>query len=118
VLEIGSRCRSQPPPPQVVFEALTEPDRDPARPWLHLLEDEIRPVVLETEAPTRVVWSSMWPKRPDARICFDLDGDQNGTGLRWTLYVDEPAPSAGLVGHMCRRLQELINGNLRYSFGQ
>ncbi|MEU4751598.1 hypothetical protein AB0F93_11535 [Micromonospora tulbaghiae] len=40
MIEAGSRMRGQAPPPAVVFEALTEPDRDPARPWLRLLDDE------------------------------------------------------------------------------
>ncbi|HET8583861.1 MAG TPA: hypothetical protein VFL65_11465 [Jatrophihabitans sp.] len=30
MIEIGSRLRSQAPPPHIVFEALTQPDRDPA----------------------------------------------------------------------------------------
>ncbi|HYZ55417.1 MAG TPA: hypothetical protein VE733_18205 [Streptosporangiaceae bacterium] len=50
---------------------------------------------------------------------FDLpaDGGQ-GTDLRWTLLVDEPMPDAALVGHMRKRLNQLINANLRYTFGQ
>jgi hypothetical protein len=31
----------------VVFEALTQPDRDPARPWLLLLDDERLPDVID-----------------------------------------------------------------------
>ncbi len=45
------------------------------------------------------------------------DGD-GGTDLRWTLYVDEPVPDQSLTGHMRKRLNELINANLRYSYGQ
>jgi len=102
----------------VVFEALIEPDRDPNRPWLILLDNELRPEVVIAEEPTLVVWTSLWPERPDAQIHFELDGDELGTGLRWTLYVDEPAPSDGLIGRMRHRLNELINANLRYTFGQ
>lgn len=32
MLEAGSLTRRQPPPPVIVFEALTEPDRDPRSP--------------------------------------------------------------------------------------
>jgi hypothetical protein len=39
VIEVGGRKRNQPAPPHVVFEALTQPDRDPQRPWLMLLDD-------------------------------------------------------------------------------
>jgi hypothetical protein len=34
VIVIGDRRRNQPPPPHVVFEALTQPHRDLRRPWL------------------------------------------------------------------------------------
>lgn len=118
MLEAGSRKRNQPAPPHVVFEALTRPDRDPARPWLILLDDEQRPRLVEAEKPGRVVWSSLWTKRPDANVRFDLESSGYGTDLRWTLLVDEPMPEAPLVGHMCKRLNQLINANLRFTFGQ
>jgi hypothetical protein len=120
VLEAGSRKRNQPPPPQVLFQALTEPDRDPARPWLELLDDEQRPRLIEADHPHLVVWSSLWTKRPDAIIRFELPADRSGYGtdLRWTLLVDEPMPAPALLGHMRKRLNQLINANLRFTFGQ
>jgi hypothetical protein len=102
----------------VIFEALTDPNRDPARPWLLLLEDEQPPRVVDVDEPDLVVWSSLWTKRPEARIRFDLVAEDQGTGLRWTLLVDEPLPEPDLLRHMARRLNELINANLRYTFGQ
>jgi hypothetical protein len=119
VIEVGSRRRSQPAPPHVLFEALTQPDRDPGRPWLLLLDDERRPDVLEADEPDRVVWSFLWDRRPDARILFELPSARDGgTELRWVLLVDEPPPDASLVGHLRRRINELINAHLRYTFGQ
>lgn len=119
MIEVGSRRRGQPAPPQVIFEALIEPDRDPARPWLHLLGDEQRPRILETTPPDLVIWSSLWIKRPDAQVRFDLPSDgRQGTDLRWTLLVDEPVPEPALLGHLRKRLNQLINANLRYTFGQ
>jgi hypothetical protein len=119
VIEIGSRRRRQPAPPHVVFEALAEPDRDPCRPWLDLLDDEQRPTVLRSQAPSTLVWSSLWVKRIDAVVEFDLAPSRDGgTDLRWTLRVEEPAPGQALVGHMRKRLNQLINANLRYAFGQ
>jgi hypothetical protein len=118
---IGSRQRSQPAPPWAIFDDLCDPNRQPVRPWLHLLDDEIAPVVLESDRPGHVVWSSLWVKRPDARLHFDLlarNGGADGTDLRWTLYVDEPVPDASLVGHMRKRIGELINANLRFTHGQ
>jgi len=102
----------------VVFEALTEPDRDPTRPWLLLLYDERLPDVIDARRPDLVVWSSLWDRRPDARIRFELSQDGCGTDLHWVLLVDEPVPDASLLGHMRRRINELINADLRYTFGQ
>lgn len=114
--EVASRRRTQAPPPHVVVEALVEPDRDPLRPWLHLAADEQRPEVLEEDGPHRVVWSSSWPARPDARVRFDLDVADGGTGLRWTLLVEDPVPGADQTRRLRRRMDELINRDLRPSF--
>ncbi|TQC46468.1 hypothetical protein EEB14_25975 [Rhodococcus sp. WS4] len=119
MLEVGTRARTQPAPPHIIFEALTYPHRDPTRPWLILLDDEIEPTVIETRSPDLVVWSSIWTTRPDARLRFDLPGDgRAGTDLRWTLLVDEPEPDPSLLGHLRKRMNQLINARLRYSFGQ
>ncbi|WP_045878667.1 hypothetical protein [Pseudofrankia sp. DC12] len=119
MIEIGSRRRSQPAPPHVIFEALTEPDRDPWRPWLILLADEQPPRVVASSWPRELTWSSLWPKRPDATIHFDLPRrtTDGGTDLCWTLWADEPLPDASTIGHLRKRLNQLINANLRYSFG-
>jgi hypothetical protein len=118
VVDIGSRKRNQPAPPHVVFEKLTNPQLDPQRLWLSLLDDETRPRILQARKPDLVIWSSLFVKRPDARVRFDLPRGGEGTDLRWTLSVDEPVPDDALVGHMRKRLNQLINANLRYTFGQ
>jgi hypothetical protein len=120
MLEAGRRQRNQPAPPGVVFEALTEPNRDLDRQWLRLLDDEVPPRILERVAPSVVVWSSLWTKRADARIRFDLPLDESGYGtdLCWTLTVDDPMPGDELLGHLRKRINELINRDLRLSFGQ
>jgi hypothetical protein len=116
---IGSRRRNQPAPPHAVRAALLDPDRDPVRPWLHLLDDEHRPVMMQSPDPAHVEWSSLWTTRPDAEIVFELDGDgRSGTDLRWTLSVAEPPPDDALTGHLRKRMNQLVNANLRYSFGQ
>jgi hypothetical protein len=119
MFEAGSRRRTQPAPPPVVFEVLTDPGGNPARPWLLLLDDEQSPELIDARKPDFVVWSSLWEKRPDARVRFDLASDgAAGTDLRWTLLVEEPLPDPSLLGHLRKRLNELINANLRYTFGQ
>jgi len=115
---IASRRRNQPAPPHVLFEDLCDPHRQPVRPWLLLLDDEVEPAVLESHQYDRVIWSSLWLKRPDARVQFDLADGDGGADLRWTLFVEEPPPDATLFKHMCQRIGELINANLRYTYGQ
>jgi hypothetical protein len=120
VLEAGKRQRNQPAPPRAVFEALTEPNRDPQRQWLVLMEDEVEPTIIESGEPDYVIWSSLWSKRPDALLRFDLPADAagQGTDLCWTLTVNDPLPDPPLLGHMRKRVNELINENLHYTFGQ
>jgi hypothetical protein len=120
VLELGSRERSQPAPPHVVWESLTEPRRVGARSWLGLLDDEVEPRVVEAERPGLVVWSSLWPDRPLERVRFDLRlaGDGCGCALRWTLITTDVAPGDSKVGHMRYRLNLLVNERLRLSYGQ
>ena len=119
MLEIGSRRRNQPAPPFVVFEALTQPHRDPTRPWLRLLDDEQEPRIVNANEPEQVTWSSLWIRCPEATVQFDLPpGARGGTDLRWTLFVQPPAPSISTIGHMRKRINTLINANLRYTFGQ
>ncbi|MFC4942085.1 hypothetical protein [Pseudonocardia sp. GCM10023141] len=119
MIEAGVRTRALPAPPHVVATSLVAPDSDPARPWLHLLDDERRPTVVERRSSELVIWSSLWPSRPDARVRFDLAPDPTGgTALTWTLLVDEPVPDPSKVGHLRKRINQLINADLRYSYGQ
>lgn len=120
MIELGSRKRNLPAPPHVVFADLAAPRSAGIRAWLDLLDDEVAPVVLESSEPSQVVWSSLWLRRPDARITFELPpGDPaGGTDLRWTLTADEPTPDDSLTGHMRKRINTLIHANLRYTYGQ
>ena len=119
VIEAGRRKRNQPAPPRFVFEALTQPNRDSSRFWLLLLDDEVPPLVIEAVEPHLVVWSSLWIKRPDAQVRFDLSSDGGlGTALCWTIMVDDQLPDPPLLGHIRKRMNFLINASLRYSFGQ
>jgi hypothetical protein len=118
-MEIASRRRTQPPPPWVVFEALTQPHRDPTRPWLVLLADETEPTVIAASEPDLVVWSTLWPDRPTIQIRFEIDPDDGqGTNLRWRMLTEEPITDEAEIRRLRRRVNELINANLRYTFGQ
>jgi hypothetical protein len=116
--EVGSRKRHQPAPCWVVFEDLCDPHREPARPWLDLLDDEVEPEIVDAVRPHYVIWSSLWANRPDACVRFDLAAARGGTDLRWTLFVGDPVPDIGMINHMRQRIGELINANLRYTYGQ
>jgi hypothetical protein len=120
MIEIGRRKRNQPAPPHVVHEALSEPNRDPSRQWFRLADDEAPPAILEGVPPSLVVWSSLWPRRPDVIVRFELPPESpgQGTALTWTLMCDEPVPDESLIGHLRKRVNTLINADLRYSLGQ
>ena len=55
------------------------------------------------------------PSRPWLEL---LDDEQWPTVLGADLRVDEPVPDDALIGHLRKRLNQLINANLRYAFGQ
>jgi hypothetical protein len=56
---------------------------------------------------------------PDATVTFELPSSADGgTDLQWTLHVDEPTLDDALVGQRRKRLNQLINPNLRHTFGQ
>lgn len=114
---VGERKRDLPAPPAAVFADLVEPNRQPSRQWLVLLDDETLPTVLDAEEFTRVRWSSLWPRRPDAVLDIELTGSGGGTAVHWTLIADDPAPDVSLTGHMRKRVNELLFAHLRYSYG-
>jgi hypothetical protein len=96
--ELGSRKCDQAPPPSVGWEALTEPNREPGRPWLELDGDEVAPGIQEAAKPTLVVWSSLWPERPRDQIRFDLEPSGAGCSLPWTLLTPEEPPDESRSG--------------------
>ncbi|WP_285782426.1 hypothetical protein [Microbispora sp. NBRC 16548] len=119
MIELGSRERRQPPPPHIVWQSLTEPRRPGGRQWLDLHPDEVEPRILRAVEPELVVWSSLWPERPDDEIRFDIRPTADGgCSLRWTLLTPTEAPEQSVVGRLRHRLNFLINALLRFSFGQ
>jgi hypothetical protein len=100
-----------------VWRSLVDPHAPGARPWLDLRPGEIEPTVIEAAEPHLVVWSTLWPDRPDDRIRFDLSPHQSDTMLTWTLLSPE-MPDDATVGRLRHRLNFLINASLRHSYGQ
>ncbi|GLX01369.1 hypothetical protein [Microtetraspora sp. NBRC 16547] len=118
MIELGSRERKQPPPPHIVWESLADPRRPGGRQWLDLHPDEVDPRILQAVKPELVVWSSLWPERPDDEIRFDIRPAENGCALRWTLLTPGEVPEQAVIGHLRYRLNFLINAQLRFSYGQ
>ena len=102
----------------MVWDSLTDPHRAGTRPWLTLLSDEVEPRLLDAERPVRVVWSSLWPSRPNDRVHLELSETLGETLLRFTLLTPDEPPDASKTGHLRRRLNELLFADLRYSYGQ
>ncbi|SCF13395.1 hypothetical protein GA0070607_5941 [Micromonospora coriariae] len=118
---LGSRRRSQPAPPHIVWRSLRDPYEAGSRPWLELRDDEVAPRVVAGYAPVLLIWSSLWPHRPLDRIRFDLAPGPPGSqdcDLRWTLTTDGELPGESTLGYLRHRLNYLINNRLRLSYGQ
>ncbi|MVU77569.1 hypothetical protein GPX89_09990 [Nocardia sp. ET3-3] len=118
MMDIGSRARTLPAPPHIVWGSLVEPRRPNARPWLNLLSDETEPKILAAEEPATVVWSSLWPNRPGDQVRFELRAADGGTLLRFTLLAAGQPPDPSKLGHMRHRMNKLLFADLRYSYGQ
>ena len=95
-----------------------DPHAPEARAWLNLLPDEVQPVILDCEKPMRVVWSSLWPSRPNDQVHLGLTAVGSGTLLRFTLLTPDDPPDASKAGHLRRRVNHLLFADLRFSFGQ
>ncbi|MEP9364963.1 hypothetical protein ABLE68_18515 [Nocardioides sp. CN2-186] len=118
MIEYGRRAQKLPAPPRVVWESLAEPRRLGARPWLSLVRDEVDPTVLEAAPPERIVWSSLWPDRPDDRIVFTLTPVGMETSLEFALLTPEEAPDQSTTGYLRKRMNFLLFADLRFSYGQ
>lgn len=117
MIEIGSRAQL-PAPQSVVWNSLVQPDREGTRPWLSLTSDEVAPTVLAAEEPHRVVWSSLWPGRPNDEVHFELAAIVSETLLEFTLLTPDEPPDQSTTCHLRYRLNHLLFADLRYSYGR
>lgn len=75
--------------------------------------------MLDAVEPDLVLWDSIWRSDPELAIRLDLVGSAApDTSLTWTLLAPNAALDPTVLKLRCRRLQELINRDLGYSFGQ
>jgi hypothetical protein len=110
---LRTRGKAQPPPAHALFEALSNPAAD-QRQWLHLRDDELAPVVLQSDPPATVVWSSLWNDRPRDVIRFDIRDEY----LTWTLLGEASEEDEPRLTALDHRINEIVNADLRLSFGQ
>ncbi len=73
--------------------------------------------MLESERPSRVVWSSLWPSRPDDCVVLELSEELGGTALRFTLLAAGDPPDDSKTGHIRKRMNHLLFADLRFSYG-
>jgi hypothetical protein len=119
VTEYGKRTRRLPAPPHIVWQDLVHPATTGPRVWLDLRDDEVTPRVVESEAPGRVVWSSLWPHRPEDRVVLELAPAGSDTALTFTLFaVGDDGPDESTTGHIRHRVNHLLFADLRFSYGQ
>lgn len=118
MFEIGSRAQKLPAPPSMVWGSLAQPQRKESRPWLSLASNEVAPTILVADEPHRVVWSSLWPSRPNDQVHFDLSAIGFETMLKFTLLTPDEPPDQSTTGHLRYRLNYLLFADLRFSYGQ
>ncbi len=106
------------PAPQIVWESLANPHQPGLRPWLVLLDDEVVPQILETQKPDWIIWSSLWPSRPNDQIKIELIDFGSGTLVRFRPLTPDEVPDPSRTGHLRRRMNHLLFADLRFSSGQ
>lgn len=94
------------------------PAQTGSRVWLDLLDDEVPPRTVDSEAPNRVVWSSLWPSRPGDQVVIELADAGGDTALTFTLLAEGDVPDESKTGHIRRRINHLLFADLRFSYGQ
>ena len=118
VIEYGRRTRRLPAPSRVVWADLAHPKREGTRSWLALLPDEIEPEVFDTDPPKHLIWSSLWPSRPDDHVVFELADHHGETALTFILLSAGDPPDDSKTGHIRKRMNHLLFADLRYTYGQ
>ena len=101
--EYGRRTRSMPAPPHVIWEDLVALKAEGVRAWVELLPDEVMPTVLHAEKPHLVVWSSLWPSRPDDVVVLDgglAAWTADGRPVSMEPVVPDPGDWTGSPGHL------------------
>ncbi len=98
-------------------------DREPGEhesrgwPWFAPRPDEQSPEIIQAVEPTRVVWGSIWPDRPDLRVVFEIEAQASyGCVVTWILYGPTDTLDADDLERRRYRMNQLINGILRDVF--
>ena len=87
--------------------------------WLEPRSDERWPKIVASEKPLVVVWSSFWTARPRDTLRFEIESDGlSGSRLRWILSTPDDPPDEATLGRMRHRVNSLIDGEMRATFGQ
>ncbi|GAA1160729.1 hypothetical protein [Nocardioides aquiterrae] len=116
MVEYGARAKRLPAPPHVVWDDLVARKRVGVRAWLALRSDEVVPEVLEAARPRRVVWSSLWPARPDDWVELTLTARGTETLLGFRLLTPGDPPDDDLTRRIRYRVNRLLYDDLRRSY--
>lgn len=108
-------AKSLPAPARVVRDNLIAPESG-SREWLSLRSEEAQPRILAVSDES-VVWSSLWPDRPNDEIRFEVAVKNSECLLAWELFVDAPEPDDNEAQAMASRVNKIVNNDLRRSFG-
>jgi hypothetical protein len=91
--------------------------RTGVRAWVRLYPGEVAPCLVSGDRPITLVWSSLWPDRPDDLVEFTLRPHGMGTRVEVVMTgAEEPQPEQ--ASYFRRRLGELVYGELRLAYDQ
>jgi len=118
LIALAKRRKTQPPPPWIIWELLSDPFRSEDRPWFDRRDGEQPPRILSATKPQAITWSSIWSDHPELIIEFQIEPYGPGAAVTWILFGPEGSLDDEEIRHRRYRLNQLINGQLRDTFDQ
>jgi hypothetical protein len=118
LIALAQRRKTQPPPPWIIWELLSDPFQSEDRPWFDRRDGEQPPMILSATKPQAITRSSIWSDHAELIIEFQIEPCGPGAAVTWTLLGPEGCLDDLEIRQRRRRLNQLINGQLRDTFDQ
>lgn len=124
-VELARGREHQAPPQRFVWQALADPTSDQVRSgyvWFRPQDDEQIPQIVRSVEPSEVVWTALWPDRPELRVIFEIEPRRYGgteqsvvgsdSTVTWILRGPDGSLTAEDLERRIRRLRHLTRLDL------